>query len=230
MAVRTLSDLSLPELRQTVSDVYRRGRGSRPDVLLISVDGELAVLKDYGACDPWFARVLGPFLAGRESRTLQRLHGTRGIPALLGRPDSRSLLIEHIYATSLAESAEGTDWRAFFERMHGLLAEMHTRGIAHCDLRSPFNTLIGEGGEPFIVDFVASLSRGRPWNIGANWLFTHFARADEEAMIKLKISVAPELVSEPEHARYTSQSGLERAARWIGSSVRSLSRNLFTRR
>ena len=78
MAVRTLSDLSLPELRQTVSDVYRRGRGSRPDVLLISVDGELAVLKDYGACDPWFARVLGPFLAGRESRTLQRLHGTRG--------------------------------------------------------------------------------------------------------------------------------------------------------
>lgn len=230
MAVDTLSDLSLLELRQTVREVYRRGGGSRPDVLLIGVDDKLAVLKDHGACDPWFARVLGPLLAGRESRTLQRLHGTRGVPALLGRPDSRSLLIEHVHATSLANGAEGTDWLVFFKRMDGLLAEMHARGIAHCDLRSPFNTMISEGGEPFIVDFVASLSRGRPWNIVANWLFTHFVRADEEAVIKLKMSVAPELVSEQEYARYSSRSGLERTARWIGSGVRTLSRKLFTRR
>jgi len=229
MTVRMLSDLSLQELRQAVHEVYRRGSGSRPDVMLIGIDDKFAVLKDHGACDPWFARILGPMLARRECRTLDRLQGIHGIPALLGRPDSKSLLIEYIHATSLANSDANTDWSVFFERMAGLLANMHARGIAHCDLRSPFNTLIGSDGDPYLVDFVASVSRGRRWNFAANWLFTRFAHADNEAMIKLKASVAPELVSEQEYARYSSQSVLERAARWFGSGVRTFSRKLFTR-
>lgn len=225
----TLTDLSLEELRAAQREVYRRGGGSRPDVMQVGVKGELAVLKDHSACDPWFARVVGPLLAGREARALQRLQDVAGVPRLLGRPDSRSLLIEFLPASALEDSAEDTDWPAFFDRMDALLAAMHSRGIAHCDLRSPYNTMIGREGEPCIVDFVASVSRGRPWNVVANRVFERFAQADREAMIKLKKSAAPELVSEAEESAYSKRSGLERAARWIGSGTRNLSRRLFTK-
>ena len=224
-----LCDLSLDQLRGAMRDVYRRGNGSRPDVLLVGVGEERAVLKDHGACDPWFARLLGPMLSGREARALTRLHDVQGIPRLLGRPDSRSLLIEYLPATALEDGAEDTDWPAFFARLESLLADMHSQGIAHCDLRSPYNTMIGAAGEPYIVDFVASVSRGRRWNISANLLFERFARADREAIVKLKMSAAPHLVSEQEGAAYVSRSLLERFARRIGATTRNLSRKLFTR-
>lgn len=224
-----LSELSLGDLRGAVQDVYRRGDGSRPDVMLIGVDDEFAVLKDHGACDPWFARLLGPLLSRREARALERLGDVRGVPGLLARPDSRSLLIEYLPATALEDAAEGTDWRAFFVRLDGLLADMHSQGIAHCDLRSPYNTMISAEGEPFIVDFVASVSRGRRWNVPANLLFERFARADREAIIKLKKSAAPYLVTESEESAYASRSAVERVARWIGATTRNLSRKLFTR-
>ena len=106
---------------------------------------------------------------------------------------------------------------------------MHARGIAHCDLRSPFNTMIGAGGEPYIVDFVASISKGGSWNLVANRLFDRFARADRQAVVKLKKSAAPDLVSECEEAAYSKRSAPEKAARRLGAGVRNLSRWLFTR-
>ena len=219
---------SLGELRQNVQKVYRQGGGSRPDVLLIKHGQGMAVLKDHGACDPWFAKVLGPLLSWREARALTRLHGIGGVPELLGRPSSRSLLLEYLCATQLSDKKEYTDWGTFFRRLELLLGDIHERGIAHCDLRSPFNTLIDAEGNPVVVDFVASVSRGRPWNLVANWVFQRFARADREAMTKLKKSVASELVSEQEQTQYLKRSRLEQLMRWIGVQVRNLSRRLFT--
>ena len=227
---QALSNLSLAELRQTVNKVYRRGGGSRPDVLLIEHEWGRAVLKDHGACDPWFARILGPLLAWREARALERLQGIRGVPKLLARPSSRSLLLEYLCAKQLSDdNNDKTDWAAFFKRLEFLLDDIHQRGIAHCDLRSPFNTLIDTEGNPVIVDFVASVSRGEPWNLMANWVFQRFARADREALTKLKSSVAPELVSEQEQTQYLTRSTLEQLMRWVGTQVRTLSRKLFTR-
>lgn len=225
-----MRDPSLVELRQTVNKVYRQGGGSRPDVLLVQHGQGKAVLKDHGACDPWFAKVLGPVLTWREARALTRLHGIRGVPELLGRPSPRSLLLEYLSATQLSDKENGkTDWGDFFQRLELLLDDIHERGVAHCDLRSPFNTLIDAEGRPVIVDFVASVSRGRPWNLVANWVFQRFARADKEALTKLKKSVASELVSEREQAQYLTRSRSEQLMRWVGAQVRYLSRRLFTR-
>lgn len=227
MTTPNVSNLSLPEIRGTMHSVYRRGGGSRPDVLLVEVDGQKAVLKDHGACDPWFARVLGPLLSAREARALTRLEGIRGVPRLLGRPDARSLLLEHLDADPLGKRKEDTDWGEFFTRLEELLAKMHARGIAHCDLRSPYNTLIDTEAHPVVVDFVASISRGQPWNVVANWTFERFAAVDKGALTKLKNSVAPELVGAHDHQ--LEPAALDRAARWIGARTRQLSRQLFTR-
>ena len=222
-----VSNLSLPEIRETIVSVYRRGGGSRPDVLLVEVSGRKAVLKDHGACDPWFATVLGPLLSAREARALTRLDGIRGVPRLLGRPNARSLLLEHIDAEPLDKRKEDTDWVAFFKHLEELLAKIHARGIAHCDLRSPYNTLIDYEARPVVVDFVASVSRGRWWNFVANWIFERFAVVDKGALNKLKKSVAPELVSADDHQ--LEPAALDRAARWVGVRTRQLSRQLFTR-
>lgn len=229
MPANTWTDTSLPELRRSIAKVFRRGGGTRPDVLVIEIGGNRAVLKDYGSCDPWFARMLGPLLARREARALTRLEGVEGVPTLLGRPDSRSLLLEYREAVRLEDAANDTDWRDFFERLTQLTADMHALGIAHCDLRSPFNTLIDAAGNPVIVDFVASLARGPAWNVVANGVFERFARADRDALIKLKKSAAPDLVSDEEHERHLARGGLEQFARWTGSRIRSLSKTLFAR-
>ena len=81
-----------------------------------------------------------------------------------------------------------------------------------------------------VVDFVASISRGRRWNFVANWVFRRFSQADIDALVKLKKSVALELVSEQEHARFGNRPWSERVARRVGSEVRKLSRRLFTRK
>lgn len=231
MSAPALSSLSLAELRQNVLKVYRRGGGSRPDVMLIEVAGLKAVLKDHGACDPLFARVLGPLLTAREARALARLRSMRGVPEVLKRPDSKSLLLEYLQVSQLSdEQNQKTNWKAFFERLQLLLTDMHERGVAHCDLRSPFNTLIDNNSDPVIVDFVASVTRGQPWNLPANWIFRRFVEADKAALIKLKKAVAPELISDLEYKRFTNHSKFEQFARWLGIQVRYLSRRLFTQK
>ena len=225
-----LPNSSLTELRQNVAKTFRRGGGSRPDVLLIEMNGDKAVLKDHGACDPWFASILGPLLAAREARAIRRLHDVKGVPQLLARPDSKSLLLQYLPALPLSDKEnENIDWKKFFDRLQILLFEMHQRGVAHCDLRSPFNTLIDANRDPIIVDFVAAVTAGRRWNLPANWVFRRFVEADRGALIKLKKSVAPELISELENERLTRHSKSEQVARRVGIGVRNLSRKLLTR-
>ena len=62
----SLQELSLEELRARATRTFRQGGGSRPDVLLIKVNGAEAILKDYGKTDPWFRRTVGPLSARRE--------------------------------------------------------------------------------------------------------------------------------------------------------------------
>ncbi len=218
----------LTSLRAGTLEVLRRGGGSRPDVLRVRCgDGE-AILKDQNGCDTAFARLLGPLLAWREARALRRLHGLAGVPDLLDRPDSRSVLMAYVPAVPITKAAH-SDWPAFFAALDRLLEAMHERGVAHCDLRSPGNTLVDEAGEPVLVDFVASVHDSRPWNMPGRWLFGLCCGVDRKAVIKLKAIVAPELVTESERPLLEHRSVLHRALRRTGIVIRNVTRKLFTR-
>lgn len=218
----------LKSLRADTVEVLRRGGGSRPDVFRVRYGDGAAILKDQGGCDAAFARLLGPLLAWREARSLRRLQGTPGVPALLGRPDSRSVLMEYIPAVPLTRASH-PDWPAFFTALGRLLDAMHERGVAHCDLRSPNNTLISDAGDPVIVDFVASVHDARPWNPVGRRLFGLFCGVDRKALIKLKSLVAPDLVAEDERHLLEHRAPLHRALRRSGIMIRSATRKLFTR-
>ena len=222
-------EISRDRLRQHVIHSYRQGGGSRPDVLLIQIDGREAVLKDHNACDLGFAKLIGPLLVSREAKALRRLDQIPGTPKLYTTPDSRSLLMEHMPGKPLGDYGENPAWDRFFADFQRLLEEVHANGVAHCDLRSPNNALICESNRPAIVDFVSCVFRGRRWNILSRWLFDQFAQADRNALVKLKKGVAPNLLTPKEKRLLNERTLLERTARWVGASFRNLSRWLLTK-
>jgi predicted Ser/Thr protein kinase len=226
-----LRDLSLEQLRAHTVKTFRRGGGSRPAVLLVRVNGEQAVLKDYSQADPWFRRVVGPLSVRREARALKQLAGARGVPRLLRVVNRDALLLEYIPGTSAREVPPGGLTPPFFERFYRLVDRLHEFGVAHCDLRSEGNILVGADGEPHAVDFTAHFRRGRRWNPLSRWMYDKFCEADRVAVARLKKSHAPELLTDAERRALARdrKTWLERTARFIGKSVRHISRWLLTR-
>jgi predicted Ser/Thr protein kinase len=228
----SLQDLSLQELCAHATKTYRQGGGSRPEVMLIRLNGEEAVLKDFSKSDPWFRRVVGPLSVRREVRALKQLDGARGVPRLLRRVSRDALLLEYIPGTSVSEVPPGGLTPQFFERFYRLVDRLHEHGVAHCDLRSQGNILVGADGEPHVVDFAANFRRPRSWNFAAGWMYAKLCEADRVAVARLKKTHAPELLTEAEKFSLARdrKTWLERTARFIGKSVRNISRWLLTKR
>lgn len=230
--VSPLQSLSLEELRRHAVTAFRHAGGSRADVLLVRVGDEQAVLKDYHGADPWFRRLLGPMSIRREAHALRRLDGTPGVPRLIRRVDRYSLLIEYIPGRSAREVPAGGFTPAFFEAFYRLIDRLHEAGVAHCDLRSTGNILVGEDGRPAVVDLTAHFKQGRRWNPLTRWMFRRFCDADRVAVARLKKTHAPALLTETESAALARdrKTPLERFARLIGKSIRRLARLALTRR
>jgi predicted Ser/Thr protein kinase len=226
-----LHDMTLEELRAHAVTTFRAGGGSRPEVVLVEAGGERAVLKDYARSDPAFRRVVGPLSARREAQALARLAGVPGVPRLLRRVGRDAVLIEHIAGRSMREVRRGELAPGFFERMYALIARMHARGVAHCDLRSTGNILVTPAGEPYFVDFVAHFKRARRWNPLTRWLYAKLCEADRTAVARLKKTHAPELLTAAEHAALARdrKTALERTARWLARGIRAAVRRLLTR-
>jgi len=201
---------------------FRDGGGTEPVVAVVACDGARAVLKDYGAAQGWFARLIGPLLTRREVQALQRLDGIDGVPRLYRRIGRRALLIEYVPGRPWAEMRP--DAHAY-ERLWQLMAAMHARGVAHCDLRAPSNTLVDEAGNPYLVDFVARVLRGHDWNLAWNWVFRQFRRADRNAFAKLKVRFAPELATAEDRERAVHRSRFALAMRSLGDVFRRLVRS-----
>ncbi|MCH2191807.1 MAG: hypothetical protein MK188_12855 [Gammaproteobacteria bacterium] len=217
------------ELREYSTTVFRHGGGSRPDVLLIEIDGHKAVLKDQGGGDKWFALLIGPLLNWRECKALRKLSEVECIPELLAVPDKRSFLMSYHESEQITRlSKTQPDWPEFFDNLAKAIQQMHSAGVAHNDLRNPTNTLITPNGDPILVDLVACFCRGSRWNIINHWLFDKFAKVDLSAITKLKQKIAPELITEQDikPEEIAGKAGL--AAKGLGQWIRKLSRRLFT--
>ena len=231
MLVTDWSSLSLDELRDHAVHSYRSAHGTRPDVMLIRVDGNEAGLKDYTHSDTWFKRLIAPLLVYRELRSLRKLDGIDGVPRLYHVYSKHAFLIESVSGVPASQKSAGELDSDFFAKMIALISRIHERGVAHCDLRSGGNTIVTDDQEPWMVDFVASVHRGSSWNIPARWIFRQFAEADMSAVLKMKKRIAPELLTGEElDSMNNPRSLIERAGRKLGKTVRRFTRNLFLSR
>lgn len=220
------AELSYDELLELGQHRFAKAGGTRPAVWLLKQGDTQAVFKDYHVCSAWFRRLIAPLLVWREVRALRYLAGMRGIPQLVQRVDRISFVLEFLPADRLARKKRDAwpdpDWA----RLRALIDEMHARGLAHGDLRRSSNILFDQRGEPFLVDFVAHVTRGGNWNMPWNWAFSRLCRADLTAIYKLKERAFPGSLTEQEQAFLDKTSLLDQLARGIGSSVRKLSRLL----
>lgn len=224
------SQYSLTQLRKYACQTFREGGGSRPDVLLIEIDGHQAILKDQTRADYLFALLIGPILTWRECKALARLAAVPCVPNLLHRPCRRSFLMSYHQSEQVTHLTTITvDWPDFFQKLEQAIEHIHEVGVAHNDLRNPTNTLVTPLGEPILVDLVAAFCRGRKWNLINQWIFSKFCRVDQSAITKLKNKLAPELLTDGDVVPEQIAGSTGMAIRWFGQQIRKLSRLLFTK-
>jgi len=221
---------NLKQLREHSIASYRDGGGSRPDVMLVEIDGHQAVLKDHNQMDPKFAFWLGKLLVWRELKALRRLDAVAGIPCVLAVPDSRAILMEHINAKQVVNvSSHEYDAKSYLAKLRDLIDRMHAAGVGHGDLRSPTNALIDENGDAALVDFVASIGRGAKWNVVNRYLFEKMTMVDLSAITKLKKRIAPELLDDSDFEASSVAGKKGMLFRQAGQWVRKLSRRLLSK-
>jgi len=205
------SNYNLVQLRQHATQTFRQGGGSRPDVLLIEIDGEYAVLKDHGGADKFFATIIGPILNWRECKALRKLACVECVPNLLHNPDSRSFLMTYHQSEQVTNLDEFTpEWPIFFEKLKASITET-------------------PNGDPILVDLVACFCQGRPWNLANQWLFTKFCQVDLSAIKKIKKRVAPNLIDKNDIESEEIAGNLGMVAKRLGQYVRKISSLFFTK-
>lgn len=221
--------LTRTHIESNTVEYYRTAGGTRPDLRVVETDEGRIVVKDFKHSDFLFRVIVGPILIRREAGALRKLDGVWGIPRFIGRIDRYALAIAHISGVSLDQKGITPPPNEFYNELRTVIDDMHGRGVAHCDLRSRGNVMLGEDGKPYVVDFAACVFRGRGINPFFKWLFGQFVLADRNAVLRVKKRLSPQLLSDEEKAELAIPLPFERPARAFGETVRRLTRKLLTR-
>jgi len=221
--------LTRADVNRLTVETYRSAQLARPEVRRIRMMGQDAVVKDYGRSSNIFKHVLGTFLSAREAAALRRAEGLPNVPHFFALARPWILVTEYIDARPVPklddERRREVLTPVFFERLTSLIAQLHSRGVAHGDLERLDNILVTPGGEPAIVDFAAAIMSGlNPLSAIA---LPYIEENDRRAVYKLKSRYAPELLTEEEDRRLHSRGRAEvlfrRMRKYIRRPVKSLS-------
>lgn len=217
-------------IEENTVDYYRKAGGTRPDLRVVDINGGKIAVKDFKRSDFLFRAIVGPVLIRREFGAMRNLLGVDGIPQLVGRMDKYALAMEHITGTSLEHVEQGVLTNEFYTELAEVIDNMHLHGVAHCDLRSRGNVMLGDDGKPYVVDFAACVYRGRGINPFTRWLFNQFVLADNNAVLRIKQRLSPELLTDEDKAELATPLPFEVPARVVGESIRKITRKLLTSR
>jgi serine/threonine protein kinase len=215
--------MTLAELSQRKCRVIREPSPTRPSLWIAQEGEERAVVKDYSANGILFRNTIGRFLAWREEKAFRRLRGLKGVPRFYGVIKGPALVMEEIRGRSV-EGLEQSQRlpESFFRDLKALAESFHRRGLAHCDLKRAPNTLLGEDGRPYVVDWSAAISKREFPVFPLILIYRRFVLDDWNAIVKLQLRHCPESVSEEEKRRYAHRGRPERLIRSIRDHLREL--------
>jgi len=158
---------------------------TKADVLFFDLDARRVAVKTY-APRGWIIRnTLGRWLIRREARAYRAAAGVGALPAFLGRPDAFSLATEWVDAAPLSERRDEALAPEIFDRLSGILDELHRRGVALADLHHR-DVLLGDDGALYVIDLATAWVLGkRPWFL-RRLLFERFCESDRVNLARMR--------------------------------------------
>jgi serine/threonine protein kinase len=218
-----LESLKLFSLTENHCEILRHSSNTRPLIWVIEEKGVRTVVKDFSNSKFLYRNIIGRFLIWREHRAYKTLKGLMGIPACFGVINGLALALEEIPSRPLKKHNKNIKLSdTFFDDLRNIVDNFHKRGLAHCDLKNGANVLVGRDGQPYIVDWSASISEKECRFFPLNRIYLRFVLDDHFAIIKLKMRYAPETLTLEEKTQYAHRSHVERGIRVIRDSLRKI--------
>jgi serine/threonine protein kinase len=215
--------LKLSDYPTKNSGMLRGFSSTRPAIWIVEENGVRAVVKDFSKNKFFFRNTVGRFLIWRERKAYSKLRGITGVPFFYRVIDGLALVIEEIPGRSLENLEKEIKLPdSFFEALKVLVTQIHDKGLAHCDLKRAPNTILGDNGLPYIIDWAASISEKEFRIPPLSLIYRRFKLDDHMAITKLKLRHSPETVSPEEVARYNYRSWGERLIRAIRDRLREV--------
>ncbi|MFW6457155.1 MAG: hypothetical protein ACOC0A_02580 [Planctomycetota bacterium] len=171
---------------------------------------------------------LGSFLASYETENLRRCQGITGVPKL--RETNRAGVLAHDYipGTPLQKEAKISD--TYFGRLFVLLEKIHARDMAYVDLEKQENILVGDDGQPHLIDFQIALRLPgfllrhlRP----VRWFLQRTQRSDHYHAMKHFRKFRPDLLTPEQIEQSKSKPLTVRLVNIIAAPVKQIRRSLF---
>lgn len=174
----------IPEEMDAGGRKWRRLKAFKHDFfaatgLYQSSDGSKAVLKIFRPASYYGIPygLLSRWQAAHEERIYKKLQDTAAVPRWIGRYGRTGIVHEFVPGQDLARDVKLPD--DFFERLEALLRIMHSRGMSYLDTNKPDNILVGEDGNPYLIDFqITWLQPFFPLNLITYPLFCIFRNSD----------------------------------------------------
>lgn len=203
--------------------VLRHSSSTRPMIRVVEENGVRAVVKDFSVNGFLYRNVAGRFLVWREEKAYRRLKNVKGVPALYRVIDGLALVMEEIPGRSLENLEKEIQLDSeFFHALKRLVDKFHERGLAHCDLKRAPNFILGQDGQPYVIDWAASISESEFSFFPLNRIYRRFLLDDYLAIIKLKLRHIPKEVTPEEKSAYNKRGGMEIVVRSIRDRLRNL--------
>lgn len=151
------------DLERGAPRILNKGRWANATVLVHEQEGAQWVVKDFLDCPLPYRETLGRFMVNRELSALERLRGLAGVPSDAFRIDAYAFAYRFVPGIEMADAGPDRATPEFFRALEAVVLAMHVRNIAHLDLRYGGNILVGDAGEPLLVDFQSHVKlRGLP--------------------------------------------------------------------
>ncbi len=174
----------------------------------------------------------GALMRRREEKIYSRLDGIAGVPRWLGRIGPTGYAIQFIDAVPLDHIQSIP--AGFFDRLMDLMKAIHSRGVGYCDANKRSNILVGQAGEPFLVDFQISLLRRDnwpwPWNRIIRAIVDYMVQRDIYHLLKHKRRLAPSELTGQEDAQSRKRDLLHKIHRRLAKIWRHLRRGFLQKR
>ena len=181
-----------------------------------------------------FGLLFRPFamlMSGHEYKIYRLVDGIEGVPKLGPRHGLRGYFHEFIEGKTLHEHTRGDPLPDdFFDRLRGIIDQVHARRVFYLDLNKQGNIIIADDGHPWLIDYQISMhfpQRSGWWGRRAERRFRQLSHEDLYHVYKHKRRFQPERLTDEERALAVRTPFNTGYNRWFWRHFRRFKRKIY---